>query len=571
MEPRKEPRPEPRAESPKSDVSRRAFLGAAGVIGVGGVLYGFGPGSSTAAHAAPRDGFAPQGAAAPQDAAAVQVYPVPSIYPASTDYTLTVNGTPVPVQKFTGYDIAQLAMGSGSAQVAVTKINNTNIGSWSISPQKLGISASVSGSTLNFTLPSDGYYIVKVDGRPQLVLAFDPQETNQPPSGGDGIFNVTASPYNAQPGTGDYSTQAFTSAIADASSWGSGNGGQGTVYVPQGVYNVGNLVLLSNTALYLEPGAVLRYTGDAAYYTVNGHKSSQNRDLTWLVSTDFYSSNISLYGRGIIDGNGMASLAPSNLGVNLLAPVWVNGFSCDGVTFRESSSWSVIPVRSSNVTFTNIKLFNRFDMGENDGVDVNESSGVSVTHAIGIGLDDNFSTKTWASDTDITGQVPGQPQPLDSVTFTDLVCWTYCYAVKVGQGIDQPQSNITFQQVVVYDAAVAVGIDHKYGTVSASGITFTDIDVERLDFNNAGNQCWLALMTESASAGIGPVQDVTVLNVRLRAPDKTASRITGLPGGTISNVTLQNIVPSGSSSAATTLAAAHITNVSNADSITITP
>ena len=555
---------EPRTESPMPGLNRRDFLGVAGVLGAAAVLSGVLPGTSARARAS----ATPQDGAATPDAASLQVYPVPSIYPASTDYTLVVNGTAVPVQKFTGYDIAQLAMGSGTAQVAITKINNTNIGSWSISPQQLGIHATASGPTLTFTLPGDGYYIVKVDGRPQLVLAFDPAQTDQPPSGGAGVFNVTAWPYNAQPGTSGYSTQAFTSAIADASSWGADNGSQGTVYVPEGVYNVGNLVLLSNTALYLEPGAVLRYTGDSSYYIVNGHKSSQNRDLTWLLRTDYYSSNISLYGRGVIDGNGMASLAPSNLGVNLLAPVWVNGFSCDGITFRESSSWNVIPIRSSDLTFTNIKIFNRFDMGEDDGIDVMESTNVNVTHAIAIGLDDNFSTKTWTSDTDMLSLVPGQSQPLDSVTFTDLVCWTYCYAVKAGQGVDQPQSNVTFEQVVVYDAAVAIGIDHKYGTAAASGVTFSDIDVERLDFNNAGNQCWLALMTESS--GVGPIEDVTIRNVRLRAPDKTASRITGLPGGTISNVTLQNIIPSGASSAATTLAAADVTNVSNASSITIT-
>ncbi|HEV3170256.1 MAG TPA: glycosyl hydrolase family 28 protein [Actinocrinis sp.] len=552
---------EPRIESRTPEVSRRTFLGAAGSLGAAGVLYGVTAGNAGTANAS-------TGQTA--GTASLQVYPVPSIYPASTDYTMTVNGVSVPIQKFAGYDIAQLGMGPGTATVALKKINNTNIGSWSLSPQRLGISATASGSTLHFTLPSDGYYIVKVDGRPQLVLAFDPAQNDQPPSSGDGVFNVTAPPYNARPGTSGYSTQAFTSALADASSWGTSNAGQGTVYVPAGVYNVGNLVLLSNTALYLEPGAVLRYTGERAFYVVNAHKDSQNRDLTWLVRTDYHSSNIRLYGRGIIDGNGMASLGPGNLGVNLLAPVWVNTFSCDGITFRESSSWNVIPIRSSNLTFTNIKIFNRFDMGEDDGIDVMESTNVNVTHAIAIGLDDNFSTKTWTQGTDILSLVPGQPQPLDRVTFTDLVCWTYCYAVKVGQGVQQPQSNVTFSQVVVYDAAVAVGIDHKYGTAAASTITFRDIDVERLDFNNAGNQCWLALMTEDAGVGVGPTRDVTILNVRLRAPDKTASRITGLSNGTISNVKLQNIIPPGASTPATTLAAAHITNVSNASSVTIT-
>ena len=113
-------------------------------------------------------------------AGSVTAYPVPSIYPASTDYRLTVNGTSVPVTKYTGYDIAQLALGTGTATISVTKLNNTDIGSYSISPQKLGITGTVSGPTLTFTVQNDEYLIVKLDGRPNLVIAADPAETNRP-------------------------------------------------------------------------------------------------------------------------------------------------------------------------------------------------------------------------------------------------------------------------------------------------------------------------------------------------------------------------------------------------------
>ena len=232
---------EPLTGSRMPDLSRRTLLGAAGSLGAAGVLYGVASGTSATA------------STPTQGTASLQVYPVPSIYPASTDYTMTVNGTAVPMQKFAGYDIAQLAMGPGTAQITLTKINNTNIGSWSISPQRLAISATVTGSILTFTLPS----------------------------GGTGVFNVTAPPYNARPGTSGYSTHAFTSAIAAASSWGTSKGSQGTVYVPAGVYNAGNLVLLSNTALYLESGAVLRYTGDKAFLMLMNARFDDRTGMTF--------------------------------------------------------------------------------------------------------------------------------------------------------------------------------------------------------------------------------------------------------------------------------------------------
>jgi len=154
------------------------------------------------------------------------------------------------------------------------------------------------------------------------------------------------------------------------------------------------------------------------------------RDITWFISTRNSSTNISIYGRGIIDGNGRAALQPGNLGVNLLTSIYTTGFTVEGITFRESSSWAIMPTRSSNMTFRNLKMFNRFDMGENDGIDVMESTGVTVTHAIGIGLDDPFSTKTWDDTVDLFRSVPGNPRPLDGVIFDDLVSWTYCYGIN---------------------------------------------------------------------------------------------------------------------------------------------
>ncbi|MGP3979631.1 glycosyl hydrolase family 28 protein [Streptomyces sp. KR80] len=504
-----------------------------------------------------------------QAAAPVEVYPVQSIYQFSTDYRLTVNGQQVPVTKYPGYDIAQFAMGAGEAKLAVTKLNNTNIGSYSISPAKLNLPASTSGSTLTFTVPNHEYLIVKVDGRPRLVIAIDPLETDRPPSSGTGVFNVRRPPYSAQPSTSVYSTTAFQNALNDAAAWGSANGRQGIVYVPAGVYTLGNLYLRSNLAFYLEPGAVLRYTGERDHYDVHWRKNSQQRDITWFISTRYSSKNIKIYGRGTIDGNGKAALQPGNLGVNLLTPIYTSGFKLDGITFRESSSWAIMPTRSTDMTFRNMKIFNRFDMGENDGIDVMESTKVTVTHAIGIGLDDPFSTKTWDNSVDLFAKVPGNPRPLDDVVFDDLVSWTYCYGVKVGQGVMQPQSDVTFKHAVIYDAAVALGVHHKYGSAEATNVRFEDVDIERLSFSNDGNRTWLALWTGN-SHGVGPVNGVTISQVKVRNAGTTAARINGQPDALISGVVLDRVVMPGSTQPARTLEEMKLTNLSHHGPIKIT-
>ncbi|MEU3516862.1 glycosyl hydrolase family 28 protein [Streptomyces sp. NPDC006654] len=539
----------------KRPVKRRAARSASSVpvIFLGALLVLVAMlGLPTPAHAAP---------------APIDVYPAQAIYEKSVSYRLTANGREVPVTQYHGYDIAQFAMGEGTTKLTLTKINNTSIGSYSISPAKLNLSASVSGPNLTFTVSDDEYLIVKVDGRPRIVIAIDPAERDRPASSGVGTFNVRSAPYSATPGS-DYATASFQSALDDASAWGSANGRQGTVYVPAGVYTLGNLYLRSNLILYLEPGAVLRYTGERAHYGVHWHKQSQNRDITWFISTRYSSKNISVHGRGVIDGNGEDSLRPGNLGANLLVPIYTTNFDVNGVTFRESSSWAVTPIRSSKMTFRNIKIFNRFDMGENDGIDVMESTDVTVNHAIAIGLDDPFSTKTWADDTDLFRNIPGVPRPLSTVVFDDLVSWTYCYGVKVGQGVIQPQSDITFRHVVVYDSAVAIGVHHKYGSAAATNIRFEDIDIERTTNSNDGNRTWLAVWTGD-TLGVGPISVVTLSNIRVRDAGTTPARVNGQPGAPVVGLSLDRVYMPGASAPATTLSQMRLTNLSHHGPIAI--
>ncbi|WP_328609429.1 hypothetical protein OG943_09975 [Amycolatopsis sp. NBC_00345] len=300
----------------------------------------------------------------------------------------------------------------------------------------------------------------------------------------------------------------FQNALNDAAAWGSANGRQGTVYVPSGVWTVGTLYLHSHLALYLAPGAVLRYTGEDGHYDHHWHKDSQKRDISWFLSTRYSSTGITVYGRGTIDGNGKASLLPSNLGVNLLTPIYTPHFRLDGITFRESSSWAIMPARSSDLQFTNMC--------------------VSVGNAVGIGLDGPFSTKTWDAATDLFRNVPGDPKPLDDVTFDGLLSWTYCYGLKVGQGVLQPQSNVTFKNSTVYQAAVGLGVHHKWGT--ASGITFSNIDIEQLPYTNDSNRTWMALWLLAPAGGL-PINGVTLDNIRVRDAGTTPARINGSPTG----------------------------------------
>jgi len=483
--------------------------------------------------------------------AQVVAYPLPSIYTPSTVFALEAAGISIPVVSYNDkYDYAHFSMAKGKTELTITLLNHAEVSAYYISPRKLKIPALPRGNRLSFTLSKDAYLIVKINGLKELVIAADAAENNPPLSSGKGIFNISAPVYAADASGKTMATHALQQAIDDASAY-----RNGIVYVPAGVYMVGNIDLKSNISLYLEGGSVLLFSGRAEDYSINARKASQNRNITWWIYTDSGAHDIKLYGRGTLDGNGKYATEKGKIGNHILAIFQTRNFVLDGPVIRNSGAWGIIPTRSSHLVFRNFKLLNRFDMGENDGIDVMESEDVLVQHAIGIALDDPFSTKTWEQNTDLCRHWPGSPKSQKNIVFDDLLSWTYCYAYKVGQGVMQPQTHITFKNCVVYDAAVGIGVHHKWGTAYVDHVLFDNIEIEKLSYQNDDHRTWgVFLMQNGDKKGSGPISNLTVSNIKIYDIGKSPGKIKGLNDARlISNVIFKNILPPGLNRPAATL------------------
>ena len=498
----------------------------------------------------------------------IDTYPMPSIYHASQAFALQVSGQNVPVIDYNPkYDYTGFSMSEGKTEVVITLLHSIEITDFNISPKKLAIPAHKEGDKLIFTLMKGEYLIVKINQLKELVIAADAEEQDKPASSGKGIFNVSSSKYKAIADGKTLTTPAIQQAVDDASAY-----HNGIVYIPAGVYAIGNLQLKSNMKLYLEGGAVLLFTGNPRDYKVNARKASQNRNITWWIYTDSGAHDIKLYGRGTLDGNGkFATNKENNIGNHILAIFCTQNFVLDGLLIRDSGAWAVIPTRSKQVTFKNFKIFNRFDMGENDGMDVMESENVKVQHGIGIALDDPFSTKTWEQNTDLCRNWPGTPQPQNNIVFEDLISWTYCYAYKIGQGVMQPQSNISFKNCVVYDAAVGIGIHHKWGTSYVRHVTFDHIDIEKLSYQNDDNRVWgTFFMQNGDKKGSGPVSDITISNINIYDLGKSPGKIKGVNEATeVSNVIFKHIMVPGSNTPAKNLKEMNMTDTLNCKNVKV--
>ncbi len=470
----------------------------------------------------------------------ITVYPLADCYEASALYTLTVDGVSVPVTSIDGqYEYASFDYDPEKGSIEVKIECKATVRELTVSPQHKNPVYEKDGKVITMTISENQQYALCIGGQ-YLIISADPMQTDVPAASGEGIFNITAAPYAVDPSkmTDRAVTEAIQKALDDASAYGSVAGNRnGVVYIPAGVYYVGDLVVSSNTYLYLEGGAVLRITDDSSLLTVDGTKTSmvdpngkQGVDYTWWISTAFEetdvdtvigSYDIRIGGRGTLDGRDAQywdTAAEGNhlVGQNTVVPIGCSYFTLEGLTIRDAVCWSVVAVRSDHLTFDNLKLLNRISRhhDENDGIDICECQDVVVKNCIGFAMDDPFSTKTWPYKTGITTNWPGAPEYLSDVTFEGCMSYTHRAGFKVGQGTNQNQYDVTFRDCTVIDATIGLGVHCSSGEGVVSGVVFDTIYVEKIHSGGFyGHTGWLLLHVQANSRGNGNLTDVTVRNV----------------------------------------------------------
>ncbi|KAF8073793.1 pectin lyase fold/virulence factor [Lyophyllum atratum] len=455
--------------------------------------------------------------------AKVQVYQPPAIYKRSQGFSLRAGGRKVPVIAHADYDYAHFSADTG-IDIELTVRGRVPIKGISIVASRFDRynKPQLNKNKLTWRLQDHKHFILKIEGLREIIVAVDPLETAVPPNVGPNIFNVVSAKYKADKLGNRITTHAFHAAIADA--------GQS---------------MRANPIIYVPAGAVLRFTGNPKDYTEDWTEDGEGRAGTNWISTAHNSTDIKIFGRGTIDGDAWThkdtKFAPS-----IIVPVLTSHFTFDGPILRESGSTALNVVRSNGVDIRNLKVFNRVDdMVDNGSVDILESSNVTVSDAIAISMSDAFTTKASKPAHPGVPTWPGTPVNSSDILFQHCLAWTANYGFKVGQGAVTNQQNIKFFGSTVYEAAVAMGVHKKWGSGSATNVTFENMIVKSTPFTtsylNGMVGSWLALFVEDGKAGVGPISDIHVKNVLVLGEGGSAPLIHGVAGAVVSDVELRNI------------------------------
>ncbi|MEG6567343.1 glycoside hydrolase family 28 protein [Thermoanaerobacterium saccharolyticum] len=164
----------------------------------------------------------------------------------------------------------------------------------------------------------------------------------------------------------------------------------GRVYFPEGVYLTYPIFLKSNITLELEKGAVLLGAKEREMYPILpgeiesgefsnrylGSWEGEANDMFASLITGISVENVNIIGDGVIDGNSSFDTWWQDAKVKRIAwrprTVYLNkckNVLIEGITIKNSPSWTIHPLMSQNLKFINLNIENPKDAPNTDGLD----------------------------------------------------------------------------------------------------------------------------------------------------------------------------------------------------------
>ena len=361
-------------------------------------------------------------------------------------------------------------------------------------------------------------------------------------------------------------TVAIQKAIDAASELKSG----GTVVFPKGKFLTGSIELKRNVDLYIAEGSVLLgSTNPDDYKNVGSQgrpfspKSDDNTHLGLILAHN--STNIKLYGKGKIDGQGrelalkIDSLQHAGIKIDpnydaknsrpsekvrpkLFSFSLCKNVKIEDLDIRSSSGWGLSFELCDNLIINGIKLTNRA-FWNNDGMDITDCTNVKITNCDINSADDGICLKSY---------YPGYFN--DNIYIANCTIRSSASAIKFGTASYGGFKNMTIENIKIFDTfRSAIAIE------SVDGGFIENIKIENIIAKNTGNSLFIRL-GHRAGEKAGSIKNVLIkdmkveipfgrpdINYDLRGPEVPyfhnpfPASITGIPDYNIENVIIKNV------------------------------
>ena len=356
------------------------------------------------------------------------------------------------------------------------------------------------------------------------------------------VFNITD--YGAKGDGITLDTKAIQSAINDAAE----NGGR--VVIPGGKYLSGTIFMRSNVTIDLTEGAVLLGSTNIEDYpdTIPSLKSYNDVFLTQSLIYGENLSNISITGRGTIDGQGSAFKVTTRKKPDRYRkrPFVIRFIACkniliENIAMKNSAMWMQQYLACKYLTVRGINVYNHANQN-NDMIDIDGCKNVIISDCYGDTDDDALTFKS------TSGSIN------ENITVTNCVLSSHCNAIKFGTETIGGFKNVSISNVVVKPSASKnkiYGLSAGIAGIVLSivdggimdGITISNIRIDGVQtpiFFRLGNR-GRTIRENMSKPPVGIMRNINISNVIATNVSNIGSSINGIPGHYIENVSLNNI------------------------------
>ncbi len=325
--------------------------------------------------------------------------------------------------------------------------------------------------------------------------------------------------------------------------------GGGTVYFPPGTYQSGTLHLRSHVNLHLEAGSTLLGSPNKDHYPQRKSKTESRTNRYNLRSLIFGEGleNISITGRGAIDGNGSFfkdrrhdGERPLNLRIIDCRDVLV-----ENVSIGNSGFWNQHYLLCDGVRVHGVKVWNHATYNV-DAIDIDSCRNFVVSDCI------------FDSDDDAVCLKGTLDHPCQNIQITNCVISSHCNAIKMGTDSSGGFTDISISNCSIVSPR---GTKALYGfDRGISGISLEVVDggrMERVAISNItiegvevplfvrlgarGSGMFPSEAELRAAHSVGAIRDISLSNILISNGGQTGCSIVGIPGHEIENLTLSDV------------------------------
>lgn len=318
--------------------------------------------------------------------------------------------------------------------------------------------------TLSFSVPSPGAYFLHCPT--WRMCLFCDEKPFSPPAVDD---STVFAPENVDDTGTAICTEALQNTIDRAAPK------SGTAYIPPGIYHTGTLFLRDNMTLYIDEKAYIKGSINANDYPQRSEKindtypSSLNPNTTGSLLICDGVRNVSITGRGIIDGQGdtiRTTIEGRQRNLNLLRIRNSSNIHVEGVALCNPWFWNTHILRSEKCIFRNLPVLNEIPPREwsvpskgkpmawnnTDGINPDASRNICIENVFAYCGDDCVPVKATNSSLEM-------PDACENITVRNCMFYTPCTAIKIGtETCAKVMQDMIFEDITIIDAGCAIGM-----------------------------------------------------------------------------------------------------------------